>query len=472
VVSLSWPFPFYGASYSALVVSPNGYLAFADSLAKEDGRDFSNHLVGSVPSALFPSGSPVFSFAGRALVYHDDLTSQGGSVRAQAFDPCPRPSESLGVEPCTVVSWEGVSPVGFGESLSFQALLYHQSGQLVFQYATPDPTGGASATVGIQQEDPGHAGLAYGENEAGRLSPGLGVCFFHPWYPPGGPAADLQLQADLEGPVTDPGPFALPFTLVNQGPSPATGTTVSLQLPAGVLYAGDDCGGFASGSWAVGTLAPGAAATCTLQLVNSGGGIVTLTTSSAAADPQPANNTFQLEALAPDDGDGVEAKVEDSYPGGDGFPRFAPGDGNGDGIPDRQQATVATLPLASGKGWVTVEVLDCSGLQQVSTATEADNGIPDPAYDYPWGLVRFRVPCPAATVKLWYHLTDAPSPTYRALDPNGRWQTLPATRVRERFLWVDLLSLADGSAGDGERGDGAITHRGGPATPAPNPGKR
>jgi hypothetical protein len=164
--------------------------------------------------------------------------------------------------------------------------------------------------------------------------------------------------------------------------------------------------------------------------------------------------------------------VEDAYPGGDGWPRFAKGDGNGDGIPDRQQREVATLPLASGKGWVTVEVTGCSALQQVSAVPEAALGTPDPLYDFPLGLVRFTLPCPAATVKLLYHFAGTPPATYRALGSGGAWQTLAATRVRDRMVWGFVISLADGGGGDSSPGDGLVSHTGGPAVPASSPGRR
>lgn len=471
VLLLAAPFIFYGQAHSALVVSPNGYLTFASSLEQEDGRDFSNDPVGSVPTYQLASGSPRFAFPGRLLAYHDDLeVPPGGQVVAGFFSSCPRVSESLGVEPCTVVSWEGVRRVGVAESLSFQAVLYHQSEQVTVQYQSVDGTGGGSASVGIQ-DHLAQAGLAYHFNTLGGLVPNLGVCFFSPRFPPGGPVADLELLAETSDPLPESGPFDALLHLGNFGPSPAENTVVAVTLPAGVSYVGDSCGGeFADGQWSVGLLAERQGATCTLSLANNAGGTVLLAASSTAADPDAANNTVQLEVPVGDDGDGVAREVENSYPGGDGKPPFAKGDGNGDGIPDAQQAHVATLPLASGKGYVTVEALaGCGQLHAVSTLLESALSTPDREYDFPLGLVNFTLPCPQASVKLMFHVQGGIERTYRAVGlPWGKpWLTLTnATVIRERGIFGMMLPLGENAPGD-SNGQAGVQHLGGPARRSP-----
>lgn len=468
---LASSFDYYGSSFASVVVSPNGYLAFADSLAREDGRDFSNDPVASVPTYAFDSNSPRFAEPARVLPYHDDLRVGGGAVRSQFFAVCPRVSEALGVEPCTVVSWEGVQRVANGEALTFQVVLYHQSFEIAAQYQAVDSSGGASASVGIQ--GPGaRVGLPYAFDTPGALAASSSVCFFEPRFPPGGPSANLSV-ALLPG-ETPPGlgPFTLPVHVGNLGPSPATNTTVTLTLPPGIAYQGDSCGGdFADGTWSAGLLSPRAGAECTLSLYNGAGGVVAVAVASAAADPEPTDNQDAWEVQAADDGDGVAPDVEEGYPGGDGFPRFAKGDGNGDGIPDRVQPHVATLPLATGKGWVTVEVAFCPQLQQVATLLEAAAGRTDAQYDYPLGLVSFSLPCSRAPVKLLLHLAAPPPPLYRARNALG-WQTVLATRIRDRFVWGYVFDLADGGVGDMTGGDGVIRHLGGGARPAASPERR
>lgn len=467
VVALALPFEFYGHTYSSFVVSPNGYVAFADALEKDDGRDFSNDPVGSVPTYQFASGSPRFAVPGRLLAYHDDLeVGPGGKVVASFLAACPRVSESLGVEPCTVVSWEGMRRAGVAESFTFQAVLYHQSGQLTLQYQGVDGTGGGSASVGIQ-DHLARSGLAYHFNTPGGLVPNASVCFFSPRFPPGGPVADLELLAETNDPLPASGPFDVPLHLGNFGPSPAENTLVTATLPAGVSYAGDSCGGeFADGQWSVGLLPERQGAICTLSLVNNAGGTVLLSASSAAADPDAANNSVRLELPVADDGDGVAREVEDSYPGGDGKPPFAKGDGNGDGIPDAQQPHVATLPLAARKGYLTVEIRPgCGQLQSVSTLTEASVSLPDRDYDFPHGLVSFTIPCSQAQVKMLFHFAGPIDRTYRATGANlaQPWVTLKdVTYIRERAVFGVVLPLEENEPGDRDR-QGGIQHLGGPA---------
>lgn len=466
---LASPFEYYGTAFTSVVVSSNGYLAFAEGLDREDGRDFSNDPVASVPTYVFASGSPRFADAARVLAYHDDLRLGSGQVKGEDFPVCPRVSEALGVEPCTVVSWEGVERVASGEPLTFQVVLYHQSFEIAVQYQNVDSTGGGSATVGIQ--GPGaRFGLAYAFDTPGTLAPSSSLCYFEPRFPPGGPIADLHVAFSPPETPPGPGPFSLPLHLGNLGPSPAADAAVSLSLSPGIAYTGDSCGGdFADGQWNLGFVPPRSGAECTLFLVNSGGGTITVAASSSAVDPDFSNNQASFEIQAADDGDGVAPEVEDSYPGGDGFPRFAKGDGNGDGIPDRNQPHVATLPLPGGKGWITVEAAGCSQLQEVATLDEAATGVPDPAWDFPLGLVRFTLPCAQAQVKLLLHQGSTPPVRYRARGI-ASWQDLAATRVRDRFLWGYIFELQDGGLGDMTGRDGQIRHLGGGAQPAASPG--
>lgn len=474
VLSLSPGFLFYGQTRSTAVVSPNGYVAFASGFQEEDGRDFSpDSSLPAVPTAYFPSGSRVFAASARLYPFHQDLTVASGGVFWQSFDPCPRPSEALGNEPCTVLQWQDVQVLDSAEPLRFQVLLYHQSGEFVFQYQLLDSNSGAEATVGWQ-EDLAQRGFAWSARQPGGVHNGLALCTFAPHYPPGGPQADLEASLIASAPdPMDTSPFPLELQVSNSGPSTATAVLATLLLPPGLSPVTDPCG--VSAGWSLASLASQSLVTCTVTVqadASFTGGDVVLQLVASTQDPSPANNTATLTLAAADDGDGVAPTVEDSYPGGDGFPRFTKGDGNGDGVPDRQQATVATLPLASGKGWVTVDVTGCSALQQVSTVTEAGSGITDPQFDFPWGLVRFVVPCPSATVKLLWHSTGMPQPTYRGFGPWQTWKTLAATRVRDRWVWGTLLALEDGAPGDSQPGDSQLTHLGGPAKPAAFPGRR
>ena len=72
------------------------------------------------------------------------------------------------------------------------------------------------------------------------------------------------------------------------------------------------------------------------------------------------------------------------------------GDGNGDGIKDRLQATsgVTARPHPRGASYLTVEITGCGQLSNVTASTYASVGQTDPGYDYPFDLVGFTIPLP------------------------------------------------------------------------------
>jgi uncharacterized repeat protein (TIGR01451 family) len=114
------------------------------------------------------------------------------------------------------------------------------------------------------------------------------------------PTADLALTKTLTTTGTihvgDNVVFAL--TVTNNGPSSATGVTVTDTLPAGLTYVSNDCGAsFASPTltWSVGALAATASATCNLTVTVTQPGTITntATATSNEGDATPANNTGQ-----------------------------------------------------------------------------------------------------------------------------------------------------------------------------------
>ncbi|HUP59595.1 MAG TPA: IPTL-CTERM sorting domain-containing protein [Thermoanaerobaculia bacterium] len=167
------------------------------------------------------------------------------------------------------------------------------------------------------------------------------------------------------------------------------------------------------------------------------------------------------------DGDGVSDAVEQAAPNG--------GDGNGDGTPDHLQDNVASLPSATGNGYLT--------LQSTCTLTDvgviAENGLPeDTHYSYPHGLIFFRAPCASASFSLFLHGSGA-AHVYRKfgpLPPGGpsQWYTLngvsftTATVGTVTVRRIDF-SLTDGGDGDDTPVDGVIVDQGGPAGPVDAP---
>lgn len=136
---------FYGRWYESLVVSSNGYLTFAESLAEENGGDFSNDC--SLPAVPDNSASRF----GRVAAFHDDLESgSNGQMYFQHFATCPRTGVLVG-EACSVVLWHqwGLHNAP-EEALSFEIVLYPASREIVVQYEDVNAMPGLSATAGLQ----------------------------------------------------------------------------------------------------------------------------------------------------------------------------------------------------------------------------------------------------------------------------------------------------------------------------------
>ena len=251
-------------------MSTNGYLATATSLENDDGRDFSNDApLPAIPGhTTSVSGQQIYGVAGRLMPYHDDLAAGSGSAQQQYFPVCPRDSGTVAGEPCTVLQW---TDWGFARGLpgtfSFQAVLYHTSNAIAFQFAPGDPSGGNSATVGIQDSE-ARVGLQYAANQAGALPGGTAVCFYEPAFPLGGAVADLSLGVVNDEYLVQPGQqISYDVYVTNSGPSAVNGVVAGQTLPTEVSFAGDTCGGdFADGSWAVGSLPPGGQTSCTVTL--------------------------------------------------------------------------------------------------------------------------------------------------------------------------------------------------------------
>lgn len=225
LISLVASFELYGVPVSSLVVSTNGYLAAATSLAMEAGGDFSNDEA--LPA--IPDNAP--GVPARVLVLHDDLSGVdfGGVAYEQHFATCPRASEALPGEACTIVQWSDWSADGGAEAFDLQAVLYHGSFEIVLQLR---PGTGAlpEGTLGIQNAS---ATMASWYRPATSLASDTAVCFLEPRFPAGGPVADLEvskadtLDAVIPGEVTD-----YEIGVLNRGPSPVAGARVLDTPPA------------------------------------------------------------------------------------------------------------------------------------------------------------------------------------------------------------------------------------------------
>jgi uncharacterized repeat protein (TIGR01451 family) len=297
VIALSLPFELYGRSVTTVVMSSNGYVAAATSLASESGGDFSNDALPAVPDQA--PGVP-----GRIMAYHDDLSGfdTAGTAWHEHFAVCPRSSEALGTEPCTVFQWSDWSFPGGGDLFDLQAVIYHDTFEVVVQIR-PGAVSLTGGTTGIQDLTATH-GVEY--HPEGVLTADAAVCVFEPRFPPGGPSADLEVSKnDKLDAVTPEEEVIYEIGVLNRGPSPVAGAQVSDVVPptlvgcewtcvsSGGSFCGlagtadiDDSVDLLSGGWADYVLVCNAATTPgTVE------NTVTATPPPPVTEPDPSDNT-------------------------------------------------------------------------------------------------------------------------------------------------------------------------------------
>lgn len=166
------PFRFYDANISQLMISTNGYLSTVN-----DGGDDYDGACGYDDNGVID---------GRLQVLHADLVLQtSGSLKHRQFSPCPRPSDvGASTQGCTVFEWNNLghytsaSTPPDGNAV-FQAVLYHESYEIVYQYVTADPDQGESATIGLQNSTE-TVRFDFSCGVAQAATAGSADCFFHP----------------------------------------------------------------------------------------------------------------------------------------------------------------------------------------------------------------------------------------------------------------------------------------------------
>lgn len=202
----------------------------------------------------------------------------------------------------------------------------------------------------------------------------------------------------------------------------------------------------------------------------------TFVANDGVQDSAPALVTIVVTAGTGCDGDadGVSDATEDAAPNG--------GDGNFDGIPDRLQTNVTSLPSSSGPYLTIAASGACQSLVAVHVERDGTGSIPkDAGFSHPFGLVGFRIPCPegqAATITIYYHGAKVPPASYRKYGPplpvavpgsgNSSWYTLAGvtfTSAHDGIPPTATFTLTSGAAGDDSAGDAAIVDDGGAADP-------
>lgn len=280
-VTLGAPILFYGASVGSLAMSTNGYLS-------TDDTDFGGDLSNDCPLPTAPD-APFGSTGARMYVFHDDLVVNGGGF-TQFFGTCPVTPLAGGSEACTVLMWQNVTRYGQGDAFDFEAILFHASNEIRYQYQSLGAADGGGQTVGIQSAGPSPLyGLAYACNLAASVTSTTAVSFVAP-----PPARDLMMSKSvLPASATLGGTVTYTLGVTNAGPLGQTGVVVTDTLPAGLSYVSNSCGAsFAAGTltWSVGSLANGASASCQLVATVTTCDLIENVATVTGAAPDPAAN--------------------------------------------------------------------------------------------------------------------------------------------------------------------------------------
>lgn len=146
LVQLPFPFTLYGATYEALWVTTNGYMAFESNFP-----DWFNTVI---PNSYSPNGA--------LYGLWDDLAGGGGTVYTATVGDAPNRQ--------FVVEWRDFGFYDSGDIASFEIVL-HETGEIVMQYLSADGPNsqGASATIGIENAA-GDDALQYSYNRASVAS--------------------------------------------------------------------------------------------------------------------------------------------------------------------------------------------------------------------------------------------------------------------------------------------------------------
>ena len=160
-------------------------------------------------------------------------------------------------------------------------------------------------------------------------------------------------------------------------------------------------------------------------------------------------------AMACSDGDGITDETEWGAPNG--------GDGSNDGIPDADQADVASLPDVVTGGYVTVQSTT-GAVEDVSSIAPSSLPALPAGVTLPRGVLQFTVAGVGlgGTVNVQITLHGGPALTKYYKLQGGTWTDFTANATFAGN--VVTLTLVDGGAGDTGGADGEIVDPSGPAS--------
>lgn len=230
LINIGFPFNFYGADFTQVAMSTNGYMNFNPA---GDLTDFGNDCPGL--NAFDPDNS--------IYVYWDDLVMGASSdAYVQTFAECPNPSG--GSEECTVFMWDNAEHWPSSDGFNFQVILY-DNGNILKQFPPGNPENGFGSTTGIENAVP-DIGLDYACNTSSSITENLAVCYIHPDSTkqncsPGIKIVDVNQEACI---LTKSNPNA--FTIA--GATPDKKVAVVMGLKTGMLTVnGPTCNGLELG---------------------------------------------------------------------------------------------------------------------------------------------------------------------------------------------------------------------------------
>jgi Bacterial Ig domain/Bacterial TSP3 repeat len=187
-------------------------------------------------------------------------------------------------------------------------------------------------------------------------------------------------------------------------------------------------------------------------------------------DPCIANKTLDTCDL---DGDGIPNNKDGDIDGDGSDNTLEVGDINGDGIADNIQSDVVTIKNKNG---ITATLVfegegECANPETVYFQYENEFVKPDKNYDYPYGLIGFKVKCvkTVTVTTIWPTLTKAQLAKYRkatnmtpGVDSTFGYIDLPKTDLIINGFNAVKYTVTDGQLGDMTGKDGVIIDPGSP----------
>jgi hypothetical protein len=269
----------YDSTMNSVEISSNGFLSSADN------------SYGDLTNDCPLPASPSTGTGARIYGVHDDLVTSTGFY--QYFATCPRVGAD-GAGSCTVFLWDEANHYGGTTAFDFEIILYHASGEIVVQWDDRNPEGGSGSTTGIQNAA-ADIGLTYVCDSANSLPADSGVCFGL-----GSLGGDLEItMSSTASNLALNEPFTWDLGAANLGGGTQNNVVVTSTYPASVTVSGTSCGAtVAAGTitWNVGTLADGAADSCTVDATFTSCAAVPLGAAISGDDfDPPGNNSATLD---------------------------------------------------------------------------------------------------------------------------------------------------------------------------------